>query len=252
MKAHMLNWCWTVLAIVASGFFVYTALADDPAASPKTVAQTLQELQQQGFKTFLTNFDFFTSPELQAREAAITNTAPNRNAASFLDHPNLLETAGGNGTVIVVWQQSSLRRPSPSWENNSYELSWDDFRQTVNQRQPQMDAACTAILSGPIEFNLDASAGNYMLLKHLSILKDLTQTLDDRAMLALHDGNRDAAWTNLLAATRLVTAWNPEPAKISHQVRFDDVKLVFAATWQVLQTNGWMDDQFARLQREWE
>jgi hypothetical protein len=54
------------------------------------------------------------------------------------------------------------------------------------------------------------------------------------------------------AATRLVTAWNPEPVEISHRTRFDDAKLVFAAAWQILQTNGWTDDQLARLQQEWE
>ena len=91
-----------------------------------------------------------------------------------------------------------------------------------------------------------------MLLPHLALLKNLTQTLNDRAVLALHDGNRDAAWTNLMAATRLVTAWNPEPVEISHRVRFGNARLVFSATWQVLQTNGWTDERLASLQKEWE
>ena len=108
------------------------------------------------------------------------------------------------------------------------------------------------MLSGPIRFNLNASGGNGILLPHLAMLKNLTQTFDSRAMLALHDGNRDAAWTNLLASTRLVTVWEPEPAEISHLVRFSDMNLVFNATWQALQADGWPDEQLARLQSEWE
>ena len=72
------------------------------------------------------------------------------------------------------------------------------------------------------------------------------------AVLALHDGNQERAWTNLLAATRLVTAWETEPLEVSQLVRFGNTALAFNVTWQALQTNGWADEQLARLQREWE
>ena len=224
---------------------------DGTIAAQKSLGKTRTELQEQGFKTDLTNFDFSTSPDLCAREAILQATAPDRKVAPFRDHPDLMETTVSN-RVVVVWEQDSLRRQSPSWQDGSYELTWEDFREVINENQSQIDSACAAILSGPIQFNLDASAGNYMLLPHLALLKNLTQTLEDRAMVALHDGSREAAWTNLMAATRLVTAWNPEPTRVSHQVRFGDAKLVFNTTWQVLQTNGWTDDQLERLQHEWE
>ena len=227
------------------------AASDRIVAAPAALAQTRRELQDQGFKTDLTNFDFSTSPELQAREVILISTVTNRHVRAFFDHPDLMEPSGTN-SAIVVWEQVSLRRKSPSWPDGNYELTWVDFRQAISQCKPQIDAACAAIQSGPIQFDLDAADGNHMRLPHLALLKNLTQTLNDRALLALHEGNREAAWTNLMAATRLVTAWNPEPAEVSHRVRFDDAKLVFAATWQMLQTNGWSDDQLARLQQEWE
>jgi len=208
------------------------------------------ELQKQGFKTDLTNFDFSTPAELGTRQAVLEATTPNRRSAPFVDHPDLMEPTAGN-EAVVVWMQDSLKRQSPSWPDTSYELTWDDFRDAINQNRSQIDATCAAILSGPIQFNLDASAGNAMLLPHLALLKNLTQILNDRAMLALHDGDRDAAWTNLMAATRLVTAWNPEPAEVSHLVRFGDAKLVFNAIWQGLQTHRWTDAQLASLQHEW-
>ncbi len=158
----------------------------------------------------------------------------------------------GNNCAIVVWKLDFLKKQNPSWPDNGTELAWDEFRQIINQNQSQLDAACAAILSGPIQFNLRAGDGNYMLLPHLAMLKNLTEFLDDRTMLALHDGNLDGAYSNLMAATCLVTAWKVEPAEVSHRVRFDNAKLVFAATWQALQTNGWTDEQLVRLQRDWE
>ena len=58
--------------------------------------------------------------------------------------------------------------------------------------------------------------------------------------------------TNLIAATRLVTAWDTEPAEISHLIRFAMTKLVFESTWQALQTNNWPEKRLAQLQAEWE
>ena len=68
----------------------------------------------------------------------------------------------------------------------------------------------------------------------------------------LHDGYLEESWTNLLACTRLSTAWEPEAVDISHFVRFACVTFAYEATWQALQTNGWSDEQLARLQHEWE
>jgi hypothetical protein len=53
-------------------------------------------------------------------------------------------------------------------------------------------------------------------------------------------------------ATRLVTAYEPEPVEISHLVRFACAMLAYNTLWQSFQTNGWTDDQLARLQQEWE
>jgi hypothetical protein len=252
LKTRLASLCWKITAILVACGVIYALLPSRPnTTAQQAVARTRLALRQQGFKTDLADFDFSISPELQAREVILKATAPDRNSLPFTDPLNLMETAGNN-SVIVVWKQDSLKRQSPSWPDNSDKLAWDEFRQIINQNQSQIDAACAAIRSGPIQFNLDASGGNHILLPHLAVMKNLTLLLNDRTMLALHDGNLDIAWTNLMAATRLVTAWKPEPAEVSQRVRFNDTKLVFDAIWQGLQTNGWTDEQLTRLQREWE
>src|SRR5207245_60875 len=129
---------------------------------------------------------------------------------------------------------------------------WLALRESLNENRAEMDAACAAALSGTIRFDLNASAGNAMLLPHLASLKNLIQMLANRAVLELHDGNKSAAWTNLLAASRLVTAYDPEPAEVSHLVRYSCATAAFNITWETLQAGGWADDQLADLQREWE
>ena len=90
------------------------------------------------------------------------------------------------------------------------------------------------------------------MLPHLAVLNDLVHSLGSRVVLNLQDGNKDTAWTNLMASTRLVTAWEVEPIEMSQLVRFKSTTLAFDTIWQALQADGWTDKQLASLQREWE
>ena len=55
--------------------------------------------------------------------------------------------------------------------------------------------------------------------------------LGTRAVLDLHDGNKDAMWTNLLASTRLVSAWDIEPVEESHLVQYECVAFAYDTIW---------------------
>ncbi|HSY18537.1 MAG TPA: HEAT repeat domain-containing protein [Candidatus Acidoferrales bacterium] len=251
MRNWLPIWSGTVSATVAFFFFVAVdSQADDLTAARQSLEKTRLELQQQGFKTAVTDFDFSTSPELRASEAILKAASRDGLDGPAPEHPNLMEAINSN-TVIVVWQQDHLKRETPAWPSTNYDLTWDDFRDQTGDEEAELAAARVAILSGPIQFDLQAADGNSMLLPHLALLKRLTLTFNDCAMLALHAGDRAAALTNLLAATHLVTAWNPEPVTVSDLTRFANAQLVFGATWQLLQTNAWTDDQLAHLQAEW-
>ena len=148
-------------------------------------------------------------------------------------------------SACVVWRQDWLK-------SESEDVHWPDLRDALEEIRPQLDAACNAALPDSIRFNLEASHGSAMLLRHLGQLKTLDQLLGSRTVLELHDDNLNSVWTNLMAATRLVSAWQTEPVEISQLVRFDLVSITFNSLWQALQTNGWSDAQLARLQAEWE
>jgi hypothetical protein len=251
-----------ILALVTAGaaFLLFS-----PNRAQTALEETRRALRQQGFKIDLAEFDFSTSPELRARATALTNTAltaPAHSGEYFALHTLLSDEslnpmkAAGADTAIVVWKQEKLPlRPDPYFLRAGYQPTedlWEALRQVFKESDAALDAACEAAISGPIRFNLAASQGMAMLLPHLAALKNLTQVLGTRAMLELHAGNKDAAWTNLLASTRLVTAWDPEPAEVSHLVQFGCTTLAYNAAWQALQANGWADDRLALLQHEWE
>ncbi len=233
-----------VLGLAALGAVGAFLLLRPDGSGPRSVEETRRALRQQGFKTDLTEFNFSTSAELRARAAALTGTSETLGRAPWRDDPALMKAVGSN-SALVAWKQEHL-------ESQLGEDLWPALRQRMIENRSELDAACDAALSGPISFDLDARAGNAMLLRHLSAMKSLTQTLGSRAVLELHDENKDAAWTNLLAATRLVTAWEPESVEISELVRSACTAIAFNTTWQALQADGWTDERLAKLLSEWE
>jgi hypothetical protein len=89
-----------------------------------------------------------------------------------------------------------------------------------------------------------------MLLVHLAPLRSLSETLAARMIVELRDKHFGAARTNLLALTRMGTAWEPEPCDISHTVRFNLARNAWKAAWQAL--HHMTEEQLLALQHEWE
>ncbi len=251
-----LRWIiWVGLAVItAGGLFL---LLRPPDSEQKAVASTRRLLRQQGFKTDLADFDFSTSDEMRARVAVLTNTDFTRAAMNRIGYPrrsaleegkdgkpDLMESVSPDA-AIVVWKQKKL-------ESYFGEDIWPLLGEMLDECRPELDAACAAALPGHLRFSLDASHGFHMLLPHLPALTSFTRLFGRRAVLELHRGNQDAAWTNLLAATRLATAYEPDLSEVSHLVRFKCVALAFNATWQMLQADGWPDERLTGLQHEWE
>lgn len=236
-------WMLGIGAFVACAIAVCVLLQPAPDG-PAMVNETRAKLRAQGYKTDLADFNFSTPPDVRAREAMLTGTMPVA-SYGFGQWPDLMEFDNDSG--LVVWKMNSLKLSV----QGGTAASWDEIRSFLAPNDYNLDAACDAILAGPIAFNLDDSNG-YVLLPHLAMLSNLTMALGWRSMIALHDGDNNSAWTNTLAATRLVTAWQMEPVEMSHRARFRDETLVFDITWQMLQAHRWQDNELKQLQDEWE
>ena len=208
------------------------------------LAETRRTLREQGFKTDLADFNLTTDAATRARESELMSLSVYVRFATPSQVINLLPAAA-DGSAVVLLKQDWLKSASGN-------VTWSDLHDALEEQHAQLDAACDAALSGPIQFDLDASRGRSMLLSHLAPLRNLGQTLSIRTLVELHDGNPDAAWTNLLALTRLATAWNVEPTEVSHMIQSTLVGFSFNAAWQALQQDHWPDEKLAALQREWE
>lgn len=204
----------------------------------KEPEEARRSLRQEGFKTDLSDFNFLTDTATAARAAALTNVVRTR--------PPVLLQPCGTECAIIAWKGANFQD-----EEEGYQ-SLPPIEQELAKKQANLDAACAAALASPIRFPLNAQHGSAMLLVHLAPLKNLSQTLAARMIVELRDKHYSAAWTNLLALTRLATAWEPEPSDISHVVRFNLARNAWKAAWQALQSHNWTEEQLLALQHEWE
>jgi hypothetical protein len=205
--------------------------------------ETRRLLRQQGFRTEIAEFNLRLDPVARSRASALTNAG--QACRDFRDWPLvMLMMPVGSNTARVTWQEERL-------ETRESDDVWPQARRQVRQRGELLDQACKTVLSGPIRFEPTIGWGSQVLLPYLAGLKQLAEVLALRTALELRDGHRQLAWTNALAVTRLVTAWEPEPVDVAHLVRFRCVEIAQRTLWEVLQASSWTDDQLAALQREW-
>lgn len=216
----------------------------------RELEETRRSLRQQGFKIELREFNFSTSPELRRRAALLGTTSraalANRARAGpgLRDIPGLLTRAGANAGV-VVWKLEKLK------SYRSADL-WPELREIFNTNGARLEAARQAALAGPIRFEPIESQSSFPLLPYLADLRDLVRSFGVQTVLALHDGEKGAAWTNLLATTCLVTAYDPEAIDVPHLVRFGCAAIAYDTAWNALQSHDWTEAQLAELQRRWE
>jgi hypothetical protein len=233
------------VVLLAGIYAVFIVISSSSAQG--AVEKTKVELRKQGFKTDLAEFNFSVPSGERGFEMSLERLGPSggpRARGEPFEPAQLMSRAGPN-SAIVAWNQEFV-------DLRSDELSWEEFAASEELHDPDFIAARAAVFSEPIRFNLDASRGMSMLLPHLAAMKRILMTCSSAMVVDLHNKNQEAAWTNLLAETRLVTAWEPEPSEISHIVRFTLTVIMYEAIWEALQAGGWSDQQLATLQQEWE
>jgi hypothetical protein len=244
---------WKVVAGLLILAMVGVWLLSRPGPALRELNETRRALMREGFKLDLGEFDFALSPELSRRAASLARTTradltnrlhPSAVIGGMRDFPPLL-TPTGEQTAVATWKLDTLK---------SYrgEALWPDLRDGLDKSKARLEEARQAAMSGPIRFEPIGSRLPNPLLPYLADLKNLATTFGVETVLALHDGQRDAAWTNLLALTCLATSYSPEPIEVSQLVRFGCVGIAFDATWSALQAPGWTEAQLAALQRRWE
>jgi hypothetical protein len=253
-----MNMRWKVgLGLAALAVFAGALLLDSGRREKAAAEKTRLALRRQGFKTDLADFDLSAPLEIQRRSTGFFQNRYGHPGAAFLNHADLMAPVGEHAAV-VLWKQAELPPPS-GFTAREYQDeagvgqdAWPLLRANLQPEREQLDGAVSAALSGPIRFDLKAQEGAFMELPHLPGLKYFIDRLGCRMILALHGGDENTAWTNLLAATRLITAWQTEPVEVSQLVRANCLETLYDLTWQALQAGDWPEERLALLQREWE
>jgi hypothetical protein len=222
---------------------------------------TRRLLHEQGFKTDLKEFDLSLTPEESRRAAAMATTTraamgaqrlgPGRpSLANFM--PPLMKPAGKD-VAVVVWEVKTLRYDNfvPTGADALSDV-WEVLKESSTAEQERLEEARQAAVSGPIRFEPLGGLGPSALLPYLADLRQLATSFAADMLLALRAGAKTSAWTNLLASTCLVTAYQPEPIDVSQMVRMACATTAYETLWNGLQSHDWTEAQLAELQSRWE
>ncbi len=220
----------------------------------RELEQTKQRLRAQGYRIALGDFNLSTSEDERRRAAQLGLTSPAvmgypvpgmLRPAPALREPLQLMKAAGKDVALVAWSQKT-------GPENGQEDIWSQMRDALRTDNEKFEAARQAAISGPIRFEPIGRGSPSPLMPYLAACRQLETTFASETLLALHDGDFAAAWTNLLASTCFVTAYTPEPIEIAHLVRMGCERIAYETLWNALQSHEWTDAQLAELQSRWE
>ena len=150
--------------IVLLAVIYAVAIVISSSGAQVAVEKTRAELRKQGFKTDLADFNFSVPSDQDGFDIALGRAALVRPGPGGAPQPVSLMTPAGSNSAIVAWKEDFVQCEPD-------DVPWTDFADSLEMNLPKFVAVRSAALSGPIRFNLDASRGMAMLLKHLAGMK---------------------------------------------------------------------------------
>ena len=232
------------LALVAVAVIAVLVWQFLPNNKARVAAErTRDALRAEGFKVDLQEFDLSTPAALGGNNEILINAGDASRNMFSLRRLDLMRPMTSN-SAMVSWNQEK-----PAGE--LIDDFWPDLRRALSDRDGALDRACQAVISAPFRFKT-VLATNGEIAPDVIRARLLGTTIAGRTIVELHDRHHAEAWTNLLALTRLVTAWQTEAMEISHFIRFRWVSTAQRVTWEALQARDWSEAELAILQHEWE
>lgn len=149
------------------------------------------------------------------------------------------------GRAMVGWQQSEIRSAGRNTKTNT----WAELRAELAERASIFGELGVALQSQAFDFNINYA--QFGVQQHFTGLKNASSILKSVTELHLHDQKLDAAFQDLLLQVDLVQVLQNEPLLISQLIRLAESSLALTATWEALQSEGWIDAQLTEIQRHW-
>ena len=202
-----------------------------------------RSLAKEGFKTDLAQFDFRTTPEIRDRAQTIIEAGKLLQDVLPFRSQGFFRPVGSNAAVVLS-AEDALRI---DFSTNA----WPSLRRNLEAHQAAMDQACAAMLSDPVRFELDWNESAELKVDYIGYLRAFSGALAARVLIDLHEHRRAEIWTNLLALTRLATAWDAEPLEFAHLMKFSFATSAARATWEAQQQHALDRAELAALTDEW-
>jgi hypothetical protein len=138
------------------------------------------------------------------------------------------------------------------WMGEHVTNRWDDLVADVHVNQAALDQICIALQEPVLDNQLDYAQGPKMRLQHLSKIKAIAQWLGPASMVELREGSMSRTADYLVAEIKLPQALIHDRVIISELVRHAIASIARSDTWEVLQADGWSDEDLTRIQKAWE
>jgi hypothetical protein len=149
------------------------------------------------------------------------------------------------GQALIGWQQPDIRDRATS-------NTWEQVEEAIEKERPGLQLLQQIVERPNLDFHLDYKQGAFLLLPHLSRLKQSAQKLSISSLCELRRSDTDSATKEIRAILALVKGMEHEPLPISQLVRIAIVHIAFAAQWELLQSKNVTDGQLTALGRDWD
>lgn len=206
--------------------------------------RTRQTLRALGFKLDLKEFALSSSPDQRSRADTLLHAGHLCSGIVPMGLLDLLPPTATNAGIVLHAQDKFPAGAAIDW--------WPTLAASMDAAGLTLDETCATIASGRFRFEPSTGSGGEFVILYLTDLRSLAVTLAARTILELHRSNHDAAFTNLLALTRLATQWDVEPVEQAHYFRFFLVDMAQRSLWQSLHSPGWTDAELLLLKNEWQ
>jgi hypothetical protein len=246
----MKRWWVKLLLVLAAVLLLASAwLATSSVHSKSAVERYKDQLRAAGEK-------------LDAKELIPPHIDPEKNGVEYFNQafrlmPSLTGMLSSNpptgvkmvapGKAMVQWQQTEIVSDDKMPATNS----WADLEQELQLRSSALEFIRQAVERPQLNFELDYQQGAYMLLPHLSKMKQAALLFSPAVVADLHRGDPASAVANLHTLLAVVDVWKDEPLLISQLVRIAMIQIAANAQWELLQGTNITDQQLASLQRDW-
>ncbi|HWC61761.1 MAG TPA: hypothetical protein VHC44_18880 [Verrucomicrobiae bacterium] len=243
-------WIKILVALATVSLVIFFLVATSSVHSRNAVDRYKDQLRAAGEKL---DFNDVIPPRVDPDKNALDlirqafAAMPYPAAGILLSNPPLAMKMVAPGKAMVGSQQSEIISDS----NPACTNSWDDLNQELEMRGPAIDFLRQASERSKLDFELDYNQGAYLLLPHLSRMKQAAILLSSASLADLHRGDGASAATNLHTLLLIVNQDQDEPLLISQLVRIAMAQIAVNAQWELLQSTNVGDPQLAMLQRDW-